>query len=240
LPSAPAHHQRGNRFLAALPADIRAALKHDMHEAVLAQGTILLEPGDAIGQIYFPQTGMISLLVVTRKGDMLETSTIGSEGAVGLHRGLGERWSFTRATVQVAGSFSTIAAAPFQRTVQRYPPIRDFIAAYTERLLLETQQTAACNAMHDASSRLCRWLLQSADRIDADPLPLTQEFLSHMLGVRRTTLTLLARALQQRGIIKYSRGKIRIVDRVLLEACACECYEVIHREAHWPRIPAQA
>jgi hypothetical protein len=101
-------------------------------------------------------------------------------------------------------------------------------------------RTAACNAIHDASSRLCRRLLQSADRIESDHLPLTQEFLSYMLGVRRTTLTLLARALQQRRAIEYSRGKIRIVDQVLLEASACECYQVIHREERAWRTGAKA
>lgn len=234
--SALAHSHRSNRLLAALAPDIQAALEPDMHETMLAQGTVLFEPAAPIERIYFPQTGMISLLVVTRDGAMLETSTIGREGAVGLHRGLGERRSFTRATVQIAGTFSIIDAARFHQAALRYGPVRDLIAEYTERLWVEAQQTAACNAIHDASSRLCRRLLQCADRMESDLLPLTQEFLSYMLGVRRTTLTLLAQALQQRRAIKYSRGKIRIVDRVLLEASACECYQIIHQEERsWRR-----
>jgi CRP-like cAMP-binding protein len=228
--SALARSHWSNRLLAALPADARAALERDMHETILAQGKVLFERGGPIERIYFPQTGMISLLIVTRDGTMLETATIGREGAVGLHRGLGERRSFTRATVQIAGTFSVIDAARFHQATLRNGPVRDLIAEYTERLLVEAQQTVACNAIHDASSRLCRRLLQSADRTESDLLPLTQEFLSYMLGVRRTTLTLLAQALQERGIIEYSRGKIRIVDRVLLEASACECYQVIHQE----------
>ncbi|HEY6833701.1 MAG TPA: Crp/Fnr family transcriptional regulator [Pseudolabrys sp.] len=238
--SALAHSHRSNRLLAALASDIRGALERDMHEAMLAQGTVLFEPGAPIERIYFPQTGMISLLVVTRDGTMLETSTIGREGAVGLHRGLGDRRSFTRATVQIAGTFSVIDATRFHQAALRHGPVRDLIAEYTERLWIEAQQTAACNAIHDASSRLCRRLLQSADRIESDHLPLTQEFLSYMLGVRRTTLTLLARALQQRRAIEYTRGKIRIVDRVLLEASACECYQVIHREERAWRTGAKA
>src|SRR5262249_14453771 len=107
--------------------------------------------------------------------------------------------------------------------------VRSLMAEYAETTLAEAQQTAACNAVHDASSRLCRWLLHTADRIDSDSLPLTQEFLAQMLGVRRTTLTLLAQVLQAKGLIKYSRGKIAIRDRNGLEKSSCECYRVLHR-----------
>jgi CRP-like cAMP-binding protein len=223
------HSHHGNRFLAALPAEVLTALAHDMRDATLAQGTVVFEAGAPITRIYFPQTGMISLLVVTRNGGMLETSNIGREGAAGLQRGLGARKSFTRATVQIAGTFSTVDAAPLQRIVDRSAPFRELISEYTERLWAESQQVAACNASHDASSRLCRRLLQCADRVDDDVLPVTQEFLARVLGVRRTTLTELAQALQERGAIHYCRGKVRIVDRVLLEASACECYQVIHQ-----------
>src|SRR5262249_32930821 len=157
-------------------------------------------------------------------GDMIETSTVGREGAVGLHRGLGKRRSFTRAVVQIPGRFSTIAAQTFEEIALGSAAIRDMIGCYTEVLWAEAQQLAACNAIHDALSRLCRWLLQSADRAGSDHLPLTQEFLAQMLGVRRTTVTLLAQELQKKGIIRYSRGKLIIMDRTRLEDCACECY----------------
>ena len=107
---------------------------------------------------------------------------------------------------------------------------RDLISRYLEMLWAEAQQLAACNAVHDAASRLSRWLLQSADRVGSDRIQLTQEFLAHMLGVRRTTVTLLAQAIQQKGLIKYSRGQIMILDRQGLEACACECYGIIHHD----------
>jgi CRP-like cAMP-binding protein len=226
--SACAYGHRGNRLLSALPADAQAALKLDMHDAMVAQATVLLEPNDIMAHVYFPQSGIISRAVM-RSGGAIETSMVGREGAVGLHRALGR--SLTRATVQVAGTISTIAVTHFQQSLDRYPARRAIVAEYAERSWIEAQQLVACNAVHDASSRVCLRLLQCADRVDDDVLPLTQEFLAQMLGVRRTPLTVLARALQERGAIHYCRGKVRIVDRVLLEASACECYQVIHQVA---------
>src|SRR5262249_4206623 len=149
------------------------------------------------------------------------------EGAVGLQCGFGPRLSFTRATVQIPGRFSVISAARFEHAVSRSQGLRELILRYTEILWMEAQQNAACNAIHDGSSRLCRWLLQCADPTGSDQLLLTQEFLAEMLGVRRTTVTLLAQELQKRGILRYSRGRITILDRAALEACACECYAAL-------------
>jgi CRP-like cAMP-binding protein len=236
LYTVPGHNHRDNRILSALPADVLSVMERDLRQVTLGPGTIIFEPGDPVDQIYFPQTGMISLVVVTAHGATVEISTVGREGAVGLHRALGERRSFTRATAQVAGYFSIITAARFEHAIKGNASVRDLILRYTELLWAEAQQTAACNAVHDASSRLCRWLLQTADRLDSDMLPLTQEFLSQMLGVRRTTLTLLARDLQIKGAIRYTRGKIKIINRAALEASACECYQVIRQDALPPRI----
>jgi CRP-like cAMP-binding protein len=219
-----------NRLLAALPADAIASLGPDLKQVSFDQGAVLLDRGNAIEQVYFPQTGMVSLLVVSGAGAMVETSMVGREGAVGLHRGRGQRRSFTRAIVQVPGRFSAIAASAFEAASLGSASIRGMIASYTEMLLAEAQQIAACNAVHDAAARLCRCLLQSADRIDADQLPLTQDYLAHMLGVRRTTVTLLAQDLQKKGAMRYSRGKISIVDRDLLERGACDCYSVIRHD----------
>jgi CRP-like cAMP-binding protein len=230
LANEPALRHRENRLLAILPQETLALLEPDLKEISPVQGSVFLEPGEIIDRIYFPQNGMISLLIVSREGDMVEVSTVGREGALGLHRGLGGRRSFTRATVQIPGRFSTIAAHAFERVSLSTPSIRDMIAHYTEMLWMEAQQLAACNAVHDASSRLCRWLLQSADHIDGLQLPLTQEFLAQMLGVRRTTVTLLAQELQKRGAVKYSRGKVTILSRKMLEDGACECYEVIKHQ----------
>jgi CRP-like cAMP-binding protein len=220
----------GNRLLAALPEDAFVVLEPDLQQLTLLQGVICYGSGDPIDQVYFPHTGMISQLITTGDGDMVETSSIGREGAVGLQCGLGPRLSFTRTMVQIPGKFSAISAARFENAVRRTAALRDLITRYTETMWAEAQQNAACNAVHDGASRLCRWLLQCADRTGSEQLLLTQEFLAEMLGVRRTTVTLLAQELQKRGVVRYSRGRITILDRPALEACACECYNAIKHE----------
>lgn len=220
----------GNRLLAAMPSDALSLLDPHLKTASLAQGLVCFGPGDPIDQVYFPYTGMISLLVTTGDGEIVETSSVGREGAVGFQSALGLRLSFTRAVVQIPGRFWTVAASRFESAADRSPGLRTLVYRYIEVLWAEAQQVAACNAIHDGSSRLCRWLLQCADRTGSDTLPLTQEFLAEMLGVRRTTVTLLAQELQKRGVVKYSRGKIAILDRGALEGYACECYDVLRHE----------
>jgi len=160
---------------------------------------------------------------------MVETSSIGCEAAVGLQSGFGPRLSFRRATVQIPGQFSMISAARFARATSRHPALRELIIGAVETMWAEAQQNAACNAVHDGSSRLCRWLLQCADRIGSDQLLLTQDYLAGMLGLRRTTVTLLAQELHKRGVIRCGRGRITILDRRVMEACACECYRAVKR-----------
>jgi CRP-like cAMP-binding protein len=220
-----------NRLIAALPREALALLERDIKQVTLALGAVCFEPGDVIDQIYFPLTGMISLLVATGDGEMVETTMIGREGAVGLQRAIGDRRSFTRAIVQIPGKFSTISAARFAQVAANNPALRELVFRYTEILWTEAQQMVACNAVHDSSSRLCRWLLLSADRTGGNQLTLTQEVLAEMLGVRRTTVTLLAQDLQKQGILSYSRGKITLLDRDALVARACECYHVIKDES---------
>jgi CRP-like cAMP-binding protein len=226
----------GNRLLASLSDEAFALLEPDLRQVTLPQGVVCYGAGEPIDQVYFPHTGMISLLVTTGDGDMVETASTGREGAVGLQCGFGPRLSFTRATVQIPGRFSTIAAARFEHAVSRSAAVRDLVVRYTEMVWAEAQQNAACNAIHDGSSRLCRWLLQCADRTGSEQLLLTQEFLAEMLGVRRTTVTLLAQELQKRGILRYSRGRITILDRPTLESCACECYGAVKHDTLSQRI----
>lgn len=221
-----ANRTAGNGFLAALPDDASALLEPDLKQITLPSGAACYSPGGQIDQVYFPQSGMISLVVVA-EGETVETSSVGREGGVGLQCGFGPRLSFTRATVQIPGRFSMIGAASFEQAVGRHPALRELIVRHIETKWAEAQQNAACNAVHDGSSRLCRWLLQCADRIGSDQLLLTQDFLAGMLGMRRTTVTLLAQELQKRGMVRYGRGRITIVDRRALEACACECYQAI-------------
>jgi CRP-like cAMP-binding protein len=219
-----------NRILAALPDDAFRQLQPDLRSVTLPQGTVCYDAGTSVDQVYFPESGMISLFVTTREGDIVETSAIGREGAVGLQRGFGPRLSFTRAVVQIGGKFCTISAPPFEHAASQSAALRDLIARYTETLLAESHQNAACNAVHDSASRICRWLLECADRTGSSQLPLTQESLAQMLGVRRTTVTLLAQELQKHGIVRYSRGRITILDRAALENRACECYPAIKHD----------
>jgi CRP-like cAMP-binding protein len=220
----------GNRILAALPDSVFQQMEPDLRHVTLPHGTTCLDAREPIDQVYFPQSGMISLLVATGGCGMVETSSIGREGAVGLQSGFGPRLSFGRAVVQIPGRFSTISAARFERMVSCTPTLHDLIVRYTEMLWFEAQQNAACNAIHDGSSRLCRWLLQCAERTGSDQLPLTQESLAEMLGMRRTTVTLLAQQLQNRGILRYSRGRITVLDRAALQRHACGCYGAIKRD----------
>ena len=217
----------GNHLLAALPEDTLILLEPDLRQLNLPQGFVCCSAGDPIDQVYFPHTGMISQIVTTGDGDTVETSTTGREGAVGLQCGFGPRLSFTHMTVQIPGMFSAISARRFEHVATRSQTLRDLIFAHMELLWLEAQQNSACNAIHDGSSRLCRWLLHCADRSGSEQLLLTQESLAEMLGVRRTTVTLLAQELQKQGVVRYSRGRITILDRAALEARACECYHAI-------------
>jgi CRP-like cAMP-binding protein len=210
-----------------MPQATLALLDRKWSHVALPQGHICFSAGDVIQRVYFPTSGLISLVVSTEKGQFAEVGMVGREGAVGLQSALGPRISYTRAIIQVAGTSYTIAADVLRQAVHRSEEAQAVVIHYTEVLWAEAQQLAACNAAHDALPRLARWLLQCADRIGSERLPLTQEFLSEMLGVKRTSVTLLAQNLQTRGIIKYSRGSIAIVDRTALESCTCKCYRAI-------------
>jgi CRP-like cAMP-binding protein len=222
--------EKRNRLLASLPAVDLALLKPHLKEILLEQGAVLQEQGESIEQVVFPTEGLVSLLAVMRQGEAIETATIGREGAIGLLSGLGRRRSHTRAVVQVFGSAIRLPAARFRDVAENSQAVRNIIGRYGETLLIQVQQTAACNALHDVEARLSRWLLQARDQVDQNTIRLTHEFLSQMLGVRRPTVTVVARTLQDAGLIRYHRGHIEIVDRPGLEARACECYGVIRKQ----------
>jgi CRP-like cAMP-binding protein len=217
-------------LLAALPAADLTLLTPHLKPIALTQGIVLQEQGEAIEEVYFPNDGIISLLAVMRQGNAIELATIGFEGAVGSLSGLGPRRSHTRAVVQVPGYGQRIPAARFRKAAEQSDAIRNICVRYGEMLLIQVQQTAACNALHPVEARLCRWLLQARDRLQSNIIQLTHEFLSQMLGVRRTTVTVVANSLQLAGLIRYHRGQIELVDRDGLEARACECYEAIRRQ----------
>jgi len=223
---------RGNRLLEALaPAD-RALIVPHLKYCPLLQGAILQESETPVEQVYFPQSGMISLVVVMRTGEVVETAAVGREGVIGAFAGLGRWNAFTRAIVQVPGSAAFISAARFQQAVRQSEKITELVLRCKEALLSQVQQTAACNALHPLEARLARWLLHALDGSEGATLPLTQDALAHMLGARRTTVTFLARRLQDAGLIRYRRARIDVVDRAGLEQAACECYETVRRRTY--------
>jgi CRP-like cAMP-binding protein len=175
---------------------------------------------------------MVSLLAVMKTGEQIETGIIGREGVVGASIANHGLYSFGQATVQIAGSALRIKSDAFMKMFNRSEPFRLAMNSFQSVILLQAQQSGACHALHPVEARLCRWLLQSQDVLDSDAVPLTQEFLSHMLGVHRNAVSFSANALDDRKLISYSRGKIKILDRSGLKKCACECYEVIRDHVH--------
>jgi CRP-like cAMP-binding protein len=216
-----------NHFLASLPPAEFGVLKPYLSETGMERDALLHEQGDAVRHVYFPQSGMISLVVVMNNGEGAEASTIGREGAVGMLSALNGTRSAHRAVVQLPGVMARIPALQFQKAAREHSLIGEMVLHYTEMHVAQTQQIAACNVLHNIEPRLCRWLLQTRDRVDGEVLPLTQEFLSEMLGVRRTTVTWTAQALQEVGVIRYRRGRIEVLNPDELGKMACECYDTI-------------
>jgi len=224
-------HGRFNRFLASLPPHDFSLLAPHLRTTPLERGVMLHDVGEEIEHVYFPHTGMVSLVAVMQNGTTVETATIGRSGVIGASAGLGAHSTFGRAIVQLPGSAAWLSAAHFHAAASQSRAIRDLIVRYNDLLLAQIQQSVACNALHALEARLCRWLLQTHDCIDGNAIPLTQEFLGQMLGVRRTTVTIAARLLQSAGLIRYRRGLIQILDRMALEEIACECYAAVRQNA---------
>jgi CRP-like cAMP-binding protein len=220
-----------NKLLAALPHDDSAALQTYFTIVPMVQGAVLFEVGDQVNQIYFPLSGMVSMLVVLQNGNAVETATIGREGVVGAMAGLGKHKSQVRAVIQLASTVARIPASQFRKATASSPAISSLCIQYNEVLLAQARVTAACNLSHSVEARFCRWLLQCRDRAESDVVPLTQQFLSEMLGVRRTSVTEVAIKMQDAGAISYSRGIIKIVDLPKLKKISCECYDTLRDDA---------
>ena len=216
-----------NKLLAALPRSQFNLLVPHLTVATLVQGAVMYETGDEVDQVYFPHNGMFSLLAVMRDGKAIETATVGREGVIGAMAGLGLYTSLVRVVVQLPLTTSKISSAQFRKVIVASEAIRDLSVHFNEVLLTQARITAACNALHPVEARFCRWLLQSADRAGSDTVTLTQELLAEMLGVRRTSVTEVAGKMQHEGVITYSRGVIKILDRTGLERLSCECYQTL-------------
>lgn len=218
-----------NRLLTALSPEDFELLAARLTPVTLEKGALLYDPGDMIDAIYFPDDCVISLMTLMESGAAIESATIGREGALGLMSAVSPRQSLSRAIVQVGGRARRISAAHLHRAWEQSPQIRDLIDRHNEALFAHAIHSVACNALHSVEARFCRWLLSCHDRIDSSTVSLTQEFLADMLGVQRTTVTVVARALQAAGLIRYRRGVVDILDRAGIEAIACECYGAVRR-----------
>jgi CRP-like cAMP-binding protein len=187
-PSRQLERGRSNRFLATLPPHDFALLTPHLRTVTFERGAILHDAGDEIERVYFLHSGMVSLVAVMRSGAAVETATIGRAGVIGASAGLGVKYSFARAIVQLPGTAAWLSASQFHAAANGSQAIRDLIVHYSGMLLAQVQQSVACNVLHTMEARLCRWLLQAHDCMDGNDIPLTQEFLGQMLGVRRTTV----------------------------------------------------
>ncbi|HSV04495.1 MAG TPA: Crp/Fnr family transcriptional regulator [Phenylobacterium sp.] len=218
-----------NLLLASLPAEDQGLLAPHLVQIELERGRLLYDPGDRVEQVYFPHDGVISMMTLMESGAAIESATIGREGALGISAAVSPRQSLVRAIVQTPTRAARINAVPLHEAWERSPRLRELVDRHGEALFGHAIQSVACNALHSVEARFCRWLLTCHDRISTDTVALTQEFLADMLGVQRTTVTAVARALQEKGAIRYRRGVVDIIDRPVLEALACECYGVIRR-----------
>jgi len=218
-----------NRLLAALDAEDLELVTSKLVPVILEKGALLYDPGDMVDAIYFPDDCVISLMTLMESGAAIESAAIGREGALGLMAAVSPRQSLTRAIVQVPGRARRITAPHLHRAWEQSAQIRDLIDRHNEALFAHAIHSVACNALHSVEARFCRWLLSCDDRIDSSTVALTQEFLADMLGVQRTTVTVVARALQAAGLIRYRRGMVDILDRAGLEAISCECYRAVRR-----------
>jgi len=218
-----------NLLLAALPADDLDLLAPHLVQVELERGRLLYDPGDRIDAIYFPHDGVISLMTLMENGAAIESATIGREGAYGLSAAAAPRQSLGRVIVQTPTTAARIAAGQMHDAWEKSPRIRELVDRHGVALFGHAIQSVACNALHSVEARFCRWLLSCHDRISSNTIALTQEFLADMLGVQRTTVTAVARSLQEKGAIRYRRGIVDIMDREVLETLSCECYGVIRK-----------
>ena len=200
------------------------------HEQIdLTYGDILCEPGKQLRHVYFPNSGVISLLTPVHGHESVEVGLVGREGMAGMALFLGVGVSPVRMLVQGTGTAMRIKAAAFHQELKRSPILRRELNHYLYGFMAQVAQTAGCNRFHQIGARLARWLLMTHDRVSSNEFQLTQAFLAHMLGVRRAGVTLAARVLQKKKLIRYSRGKITILDRQGLERASCECYRAVNQ-----------
>ncbi|HXG67049.1 MAG TPA: Crp/Fnr family transcriptional regulator [Blastocatellia bacterium] len=220
-----------NRILAALPREAYDRMALQMETVRLPSGKVLYHVGDLIREVYFPDRGMASLLAATADGAAIEVGLVGKEGMLGLPIVLGMPTTPYHVVIEVPGTAMRMNASLLREACARHELLRDRLLRYTYTLLTQISQSAVCHHFHTLEERLCRRLLTTCDRAQANTFRLTQERLSQILGARRQSVSEVAAALQKAGLIHYFRGQMTIIDREGLEALACECYEIV-KEAY--------
>ena len=223
-----------NHLLASLPAADFELLRPHLQPVELVHETVLLETGAPVTHVYFPHSGIISLVVDLAGGEMIEVAMVGRDSILGSSSVLNGRIALNKAIVQLPGTASILDIAHLQTIAKQSETFRSTLLRHEQVLFVQAQQSAACNASHTVESRLSRWLLRSRDLSGSDTLLLTQEFLAQMLAVRRTSVSLVAHTFQQAGLIRYRRGRIEITNLEGLIDSACECYGTV--KAHYDRL----
>ena len=220
-----------NRILRALPQPERERLYSHLELVPMPLGMVVYESGARLRHIYFPTNSIVSLLYVLKNGASAEIAVVGNDGAVGVSLFMGGESTPSRAVVQSAGSAYRLSRARLKDEFARHGQLLHILLRYTQSLITQMAQTAVCNRHHALDQQLCRWLLLSLDRLDSHELKMTQELIANMLGVRREGVTEAAGRLQKAGVIRYSRGKITVLDRPRLEKLSCECYAAVKKES---------
>lgn len=221
---------QSNGLLAVLPDEDRLRLTSMLERVQLSAGQAIQDAGEALTHAYFPMSAIVSVLFVTESGGSAEIAVVGREGMIGIPIFMGGGSTPARAVVQSAGTAFRISAGALRTEFARSQPLRQVLLRYTQALIAQMAQIAVCNRHHTVDQQLCRWLLMRLDRGSGNNVTATQEFISHMLGVRRESVTDAASALQRANVIRYQRGRITVLDRPGLERGSCECYEVVRAE----------
>jgi CRP-like cAMP-binding protein len=221
-----------NRILASLDAEDFRTIQARLTKVELAPETVLFDAGDIVQRVYFPHAGVISLVVPLESGEMIHAASVGHESVVGAFA-LTSDISLSRAIVQIAGAASTLDVQRLRELAEKSVRFRARIQRHQQMLFVQAQQSAACNAAHTAKQRMCGWLLRYRDLTGEEDVRLTQAFLGQLLGIQRTTVTLMVAMLEADGVVRHTRGRIRILDPAGLARCTCECYAVVKAHTGW-------
>lgn len=225
------NNQVNNRLLSSLSVESYEQFASDLESVSLAQGTVLHYSGEIIRDVYFPLTCLISITTTMKNGVTTETGVVGNREMVGINAFMGG-WETTQTDyiVQIPGDALKMNAQRLRQEFHHNKELQTVLLRYTQAFIAQISQTTACNSLHQLEQRFARWLLESQTRIESDQINLTQEFIANMIGVRRAGVTQAAQKLQDQGLIKYSRGKIKILNQQGLEATACECFQLVNTE----------